>query len=167
MNPKPFSRRFLICAALTLSFTGYSAGDDERNRVERSLDGFARDLSATPIDPATLPTRIRDYLGRNPSFFGSTVTLLGPNQKALVSPYVYKAANGYADKNLVEPGYDIDGQAWLVKPRDTRASTWTEPYFDAGGGEIWMVTRSVPLNRDGVVYAVVTTDLQVEKPTAR
>ena len=77
---------------------------------------------------------------------------------------MYKAGEGYAEKNLVEPGYDIDSQVWLAKARDSKAATWTEPYFDAGGGEIWMITRTVPLMRDGVVYAVVTTDLPTDKP---
>ena len=167
MNVATFSRRILICALLTFAFPSFSVGDDERQRVERSLHGFAMELAAAPIDAATLPTRIRAYLGRNPSFFGSTVTFIGANQKASVSPYVYKAANGYADKNLVEPGYDIDRQEWLAKARDGKASTWTQPYFDAGGGEIWMVTRSVPLIKDGAVYGVVTTDLPVANPNPR
>ena len=37
------------------------------------------------------------------------------------------------------------------------------PYFDAGGGEIWMITRSVPA-RDAWVFAIVTTDLPVDAP---
>jgi hypothetical protein len=167
MNVATISRRILICAMLTLAFSSYSSGDDERQRVERSLHDFAMELSAAPIEAATLPEKIRAYLGRNPSFFGSTVTLIGANQKASVSPYVYKAANGYADKNLVEPSYDIDNQEWLAKARDRKAPTWTLPYFDAGGGEIWMVTRSVPLIKNGAVYGVVTTDLPVASPSQR
>ena len=29
-------------------------------------------------------------------------------------------------------------------PLAADAGVWTPPYFDAGGGEIWMITRSVP-----------------------
>ncbi len=167
MNVATISRRILICGMLTLALSSYSSGDDERQRVERSLHDFAMELLAAPIEAATLTEKIRAYLRRNPSFFGSTVTLIGANQKASVSPYVYKAANGYADKNLVEPSYDIDNQEWLAKARDGRAPTWTQPYFDAGGGEIWMVTRSFPLIKDGAVYGVVTTDLPVASPVPR
>lgn len=164
MNVATISRRILICAMLTLAFSSSSSGDDERQRVERSAHDFAMELSAAPIDAATLQTKIRAYLGRNPSFFGSAVALIGPNQKAYVSPYVYKVATGYADKNLVVPSYDIDNQEWLVKARDGKAPTWSQPYFDAGGGEIWMVTRSVPLIKDGAVYGVIATDLAVANP---
>ncbi|MFN6244412.1 MAG: hypothetical protein ACK4Y8_08670 [Bacteroidota bacterium] len=36
---------------------------------------------------------------------------------------------------------------------------WTAPYFDAGGGNIWMKTRSVPVKVNGKIIAVATTDL--------
>ena len=42
-------------------------------------------------------------------------------------------------------------------------SIWTPPYFDEGGGEIWMITRSVPARDAGGVFAV-TTDLPVDDP---
>jgi sigma-B regulation protein RsbU (phosphoserine phosphatase) len=159
-----FLRRILLCSFLALALAGCASSGDERKGVEKALDAFAQELAATPIEASALPSRMRAYLGRNPGFFGSTVTLLDADQKASVSPYVYKAGEGYAEKNLVEAGYDIDSQVWLANARDTKAATWTEPYFDAGGGEIWMITRTAPLIKDGVVYAVVTTDLPTDKP---
>ena len=44
------------------------------------------------------------------------------------------------------------------------AGVWTDPYFDAGGGEIWMITRSVPVRDAAGVFTIVTTDLPVEAP---
>ena len=35
---------------------------------------------------------------------------------------------------------------------------------NAGGGDIWMITRSVPLRDAEGVFAVVTTDLAVDDP---
>jgi DNA-binding response OmpR family regulator len=162
-------RRLALAALCALPLAGCGSSDDdtEQEKVEKALDAFARDLAATPIKEAELPARIRAYLMSNPSFFGSTVTLLNTAQKATTSPYVYKTAVGYADKNLVEPGYDIDTQPWLAPARDSKTSTWTAPYFDAGGGEIWMITRTVPLLSAGVVYAVVTTDLPTTAPVNR
>src|SRR5262249_33599083 len=65
-------------------------------------------------------------------------------------------------KDLAFPLYDIDNQDWVAEPRDSKQALWTDPYFDAGGGEIWMATRSVPLLHDG--YTVVTTDLPIAPP---
>ncbi len=162
-------RRLALAALCTLPLFGCGESDDdsEQESVEKALDAFAAELSATPIKEAELPARIRAYLLNNPGFFGSTVTLLNAQQKATSSPYVYKSGGGYADKNLVEPGYDIDSQSWLARARDSKTSTWTEPYFDAGGGEIWMITRTVPLISAGIVYAVVTTDLPTNAPGSR
>ena len=37
--------------------------------------------------------------------------------------------------------------------------------FDAGGGEIWMITRSVPVRDADGIFAIVTTDLPVDAPS--
>jgi len=50
------------------------------------------------------------------------------------------------------------------KPIDLKKPYWTEPYFDAGGGDIWMQTYSVPIIINNKVVAVATTDLAVDKP---
>jgi len=134
--------------------------------VERQLAAFAEELVADMPAADELPARIRAYLEANPAFFGSTVALIGENGKVFTSPYVYRDNGGLGEVDLAYPGYDIDNQAWLTEPRDRRQAVWSEPYFDAGGGNIWMVTRSVPLLRDGQVYAVVTTDLPVDPPPA-
>jgi DNA-binding response OmpR family regulator len=166
--PPLFAKRRLVLAALcAVPLAGCGGNDSEQELVEKALDAFAQDLSATPIKPAELPARIRAYLTGNPSFFGSTVVVLDTNQKAATSPYVFKRGSGYAEMDLVEPGYEIDNQGWLAPARNSKSSTWTAPYFDAGGGDIWMKTRTVPLLKDGVVYALVTTDLPTKDPSAK
>ena len=52
----------------------------------------------------------------------------------------------------------------MTAPLAAGAGVWTDPYFDAGGGEIWMITRSVPVRDAGGVFAIVTTDLPVDEP---
>lgn len=42
---------------------------------------------------------------------------------------------------------------------------WTDPYFDTGNGEVWMITRSVPVRDAKGIFAVITTDLVVDVPT--
>ena len=49
-------------------------------------------------------------------------------------------------------------------PLTANAGVWTAPYFDEGGSEIWMITRSVPVRDDEGVFALVTTDLPVDTP---
>jgi hypothetical protein len=135
-----------------------------RAQVEAALNAFVADLIAHPPTRAELPERIRSYLEAQPAFFGSAVALIDSDGLVTYSPYVYRSNGGLAEKDLAFSRYDINNHQWLAEPRDLKQPIWTDPYFDAGGGEIWMVSRSVPLLSDGRVYAVATTDLPVAAP---
>ena len=57
-----------------------------------------------------------------------------------------------APGDLATPDYDYLREddkewPWYVTPRKLGKPMWTEPYFDEGGGEVNMVTWSVPLKR--------------------
>ena len=79
--------------------------------------------------------------------------------------HVYRTADGYATTDLAVPSYNIEAQDWFTAPLAANAGVWTAPYFDAGGGEIWMITRSVPVRDAEGIFAIITTDLPVEAPT--
>ncbi len=162
--------RSLLLGLLVVSFAGCGSDGrgaqvDQRTQVEIALNDFAAELAADFPSQGALPDQIRAYLEAHPIFFGSTVASIGEDGAVFDSPYVYRLGDVLAEKNLATPDYDIDNQDWLAEPRDSMESVWTDPYFDAGGGDIWMVTLSVPLTKDGRVYAVATTDLPVDPPT--
>ena len=108
--------------------------------------------------------RLRAYLDAHRAFYGSAAAVLDQDGKVTASPYVYRTADGYATLDLAVPSYNIESQAWVTAPLAENAGVWTAPYFDAGGGEIWMVTRSVPVRDAEGVFALITTDLPVEDP---
>ncbi len=67
-----------------------------------------------------------------------------------------------------EPGYDPQqtlynyfAQAWYTEPIATGHLTWSEPYFDAGGAEVSMVTASVPVLYHGKLVGVATADVKL------
>ncbi len=133
--------------------------------IEKALDAFVTTLIDTPPTSNDISERIKIYLLSQPlTFFGSTVSLLDSLGKVSYSPYWYRINNLLAMKNLADTAYHINEQDWLRKPIDSGFAIWTEPYFDAGGGEIWMRTRSVPVYINGKIIAVATTDLEVKKP---
>lgn len=145
---------------------GDSSEEDGRAAVVAALDALAADLVENrPADAAAYTERLQSYLEANPSFFGSAAALLDDSGAVIASPYVYRTADGYASLDLAEPSYNIEEQDWFTAPLAESGSIWTAPYFDAGGGEIWMVTRSVPVRDTEGVFAIVTTDLGVEAPT--
>lgn len=149
---------------------------DEESAIEGYLTRFVSEIQAEPPSAALLPSRVRDYVEKCPgACYGATVTLLNAGGKAVASPYWYRRAGWrsirfqgkleYAD--LMSPDYRIDEQEWLRAPLRAGTPVWSEPYFDAGGGETWMRTLSVPVSIDGRIIAVATTDLKVPEPASR
>ena len=108
--------------------------------------------------------RLRAYLDAHPAFYGSAAALLDQDGRVTASPYVYRTADGYATMDLAVPYYNIELHARVTVPLAANASVRTAPYFDVGGGETWMVTRSVPVREAEGVFALITTDLPVEDP---
>ena len=149
--------------ALLLAADMPTAQEALRAEVVTALDPLAAELAVKgPMEPAAYEERLRAYLEDHPAFFGSAVALLDHDGRVFASPYVYRADGGYVTLDLAVPDYNIDSQAWVTEPLAADAGVWTEPYFDAGGGEIWTVTRSVPLRDARGIFAIITTDLPVE-----
>ena len=129
--------------------------------------GFHSSVSselARPTDAAAYVERLHAYLDAHPAFYGSGAALLDQDGRVTASPYVYRTADGYATVDLAVRSYNIESQEWFTAPLAANAGVWTAPYFDAGGGEIWMITRSVPVRDAEGVFALVGTDLPVEEP---
>lgn len=120
-----------------------------------------------PADEASLKLRLQEYLKNSPSYFyGATIAVLNAEGNVINSPYYYRISDTELEftDGLMSAGYEIDKQPWLRLPIDTGEAVWSEPYFDEGGGNIWMQTRSVPVRLDGKIVAVATTDLAVDGP---
>ena len=162
-------RLFLIMLALVATLgcgSSDSTHEDQRAAVEMALDTLAADLLQNrPPDVAAYRERLQGYLEANPAFFGSAAALLDPSGRVVASPYVYRTPEGYASTDLAAPAYQIEAQDWFTEPIAANTGIWTEPYFDAGGGEVWMITRSVPVRDAQGLFAIITTDLTVDQPT--
>jgi hypothetical protein len=129
-------------------------------KIEIALDEFVADLENHLPDTNNISDRVRIYMYlRDDFFFGATVTLLDSAKLAVYSPYWYRSNGSLLEKNLADTAYHINDQSWLREPIDSGYAIWTDPYFDAGGGNIWMKTRSVPVYKNGQIIAVATTDL--------
>ena len=141
-----------------------SKQEASRTAVVAALDTLVAELVADrPADAYT--ERLQAYLEAHPAFYGSAAALLDRSGTVIASPYVYRTADGYATRDLAVPSYNIETQEWFTAPLAANAGVWTAPYFDAGGGEIWMITRSVPVRDTGGFFAIITTDLPVDAST--
>lgn len=130
--------------------------------VEAAVITFVDSLQKSFPDDSLVSTRIAAYLERHPSyFFGSTIAVMNADTSVRLSPYWYRSGTSLAYADLAVASYQIRTKGWFTEPIAKRAAVWTEPYFDAGGGEIWMRTYSVPVIISGRIVAIATTDLAV------
>ncbi len=111
---------------------------------------------------------IQKNLEKNDQIFGSTVAY-EPYQfeQSLYywSPYYNRTPdNSLRFTQLGNLEYDYFNQEWYVLPKQNLSPTLSSPYFDAGGGEIWMVTWSIPFSdKNGNFRGVATTDIDFSK----
>lgn len=112
--------------------------------------GFAAEFRGTPGDSvATVPDAPGAPL-REPG--------------GLFAPYVFRGGpRGALVRVDLAQRYDYTAppHEWFTRPRSTGTAGWCEPYFDAGGGNVAMVTFSHPVRRNGEVIGVVTVDVSL------
>lgn len=128
--------------------------------------------SGTMKDQATVQRYLTDALAKTPGIFGSCLAFepdtFIPGVKNYC-PYVYWKDGKPTFENLVPPGYNHFDWAWYKEPKRLGHELWTEPFFDAGGGNIIMTTRSVPFRkpqpdgRPGEFWGVATIDISLEQ----
>lgn len=95
----------------------------------------------------------------NPVICGSAVAMTDGSR----APYSYLSGGSILSTSLATEEYDYTRQEWYVKPLETGAGYWSEPYFDEGGGNMLMTTYSVPVtDARGRVRAVLTADVSLE-----
>ena len=166
--------RTLICFLVLVSLLATtqacrtSSPQDETAKEETvlALTNFVAKLVADrPEDATAYAQQLKSYLETNPAFYGAAAVLLDENQNIVASPYVYRTSNGFEIVDLATPDYGIENQAWFYEPLSQDKGIWTDPYFDSGGGEIWMITYAVPVRNAEGTFAILTTDLPSDAPS--
>jgi len=165
---------FSLCALLAAGCA--SSGDNaERSGadvaamkevVETRLDALALEFGAVrDLDAQDAFGMLEKHLAGNPEIYGAAFAFAPEEREGEVvksSPYVFRAAGGLVRKDLAE-SYDYVSEQWYSRPVEIGRAVWSDPYFDEGGGDIWMITYSVPIYEpDSVLIGVLTSDLPTE-----
>ena len=129
---------------------------------------LAASAEAITFDETTMLATIHQTLQRNEQIFGSTIAYEPYQFQSNLyywSPYYSRASdNTIQFAQLGNPEYNYFQWDWYTLPKKKNASVLSPPYFDEGGGNIWMVTWSVPFyNSAGKFKGVATTDISFQQ----
>ena len=116
--------------------------------------GVARDLASTAgisnYDEETVLKVIQSTLINNEQVFGSTIAYepykFQPDLK-FWAPFYSRTSVTKMDLKFTQLGnsdYDYLKSDWYTLAKNNRTPILSDPYFDFGGGNIWMVTWSAP-----------------------
>jgi len=121
-------------------------------------------LEEDSFTPQTIKKAIESSLKDSQYIYGMAVAL-EPNVlvKKPFSDYYYKNNNEIVYANLCSQDYDYQNQPWYLKPSLMKKPTWSEPYYDDGGGNTLMATYSNPIFKNDKFAGVITVDLSLKK----
>ncbi|HMB93761.1 MAG TPA: cache domain-containing protein [Rhodothermales bacterium] len=143
-----------------------------RLEVEQALGTFATVASGmTDRDTDKVFAMLQTYMRENPQIYGAAFAFAPEDNGGVKSaPYVFRQGDTLVEKNLIDSyDYTAPEQMWYVTPVETKAPVWTDPYFDEGGGDVWMVTYAIPVytTADALeLIGVVTSDVLIPEPSA-
>ena len=131
-------------------------------------ENLALMLEGTDCTDAEIHSLLQKVVAGNPEIYGSAIAWapeMYRKGQRYFGPYYYKSGDSlrYADLGGT---YNYPAWEWYIQPMLRKKGVWSEPYYDKGGGDILMVTYSVPFYRyrEGkrVFSGVVTCDIALE-----
>ncbi|MBF0398648.1 MAG: PDC sensor domain-containing protein, partial [Desulfobacterales bacterium] len=140
---------------------------DIKKEVEQKLSLLANEISQKKLmDNETAFAMLSDYLSKNSKIYGAAFAFAPQKKDGKViksSPYIYRSGENLIKKNLIESyDYTKSNHKWYVTPVKKSKAVWSEPYYDEGGGNAWMITYSIPIYSSGKnphLIGVVTSDV--------
>ncbi len=145
---------------------------DLLNQAEAAVRNGVWDVQFFLQSPDSLESLTRRILEENPIVMGSTVAMVPGyyEDRPLYSPYSCRVPgfDGIATLSLATDEYNYPEQEWFTQALDKDEGYWSEPYVDTGGGELLMVTFSMPVrDESGRVAAILTSDVSLDWMTGQ
>jgi len=137
--------------------------------IEKIGQGIVQYTENAKNDSLNLHRFLRDVVKSNSELYGSTIAYepyMFDSTKMLFAPYYYKKNLKTLYESLATPEYNYPTWQWYSVPKQLMQKRWSDPYFDAGGGNIIMSTYSMPFFRNiknkKVFAGIATCDLSLE-----
>lgn len=140
--------------------------DNTLHAVEVAVDNSVWAIGENLSDPDSMYAVTQRFLVVNPVVVGCAVAFepyYYRKKGVFFSPYSYRSNNIIKNMQLGTDDYEYHYMDWYQIPKLLKRSYWSEPYFDAGGGNMVMSTYSKPLyDKEGKLYAVFKADISLE-----
>jgi sigma-B regulation protein RsbU (phosphoserine phosphatase) len=114
---------------------------------------------------ASIEGVLRSLVEGNARIYGSTASFapyaFDPHAERY-APYYFRGAERIERQDLAAPTYRYWEKDWYTDAMRSGRPSWSQPYFDEGGGGVWMVTYTVPIGLPGAaprLRGVVTADV--------
>ena len=121
-------------------------------------------LKRTGFSAENIQMTLSEALQNESSFFGMAMAFDPDNiVNKPFSPYYYKQDNTISYVDLALNDYDYLHQAWYTISTLNKRASWSEPYFDEGGGNTLMATYSNPITHHQRFVGILTIDLSLQK----
>jgi len=126
-------------------------------------------IKANPNNYEIVLPLLKRSIQNDSSLFGSALAL-NPNSylNKMYCKYFYRGVDSINAKWLMPPAYNYSESDWFARPKVQKEPIWSEPYFDKGGGEVFMSTYSCPiLDVNSEFLGVVTADVELNTLSER
>jgi ketosteroid isomerase-like protein len=139
--------------------------DCRKATVENGVKELAKSLAGKDLKPEDMPAILTNFLKLYPEIYGSTLAFAPSAENGNVhraAPYIYRFGKEFKQVSLPE-SYDYTVSEWYAVPVGTKKPAWSNPYFDDGGGQVVMITYSLPVyDKNNNLIGVLTGDLEVK-----
>lgn len=111
-------------------------------------------------NPDSLYPLTRQIIEHNPYVFGTAIAFepyYFEEKGYYFSPYSCREGDTIRTLQLGTEDYDYFSMDWYATPKKLRKGYWSEPYFDEGGGQMLMVTYSIPIYKNDTTFIGIQT----------
>ena len=140
--------------------------DNVLSSVEVAITNTIPEIEENLDDPDKMYVITERLLRLNPNIVGSAVAFepdYYPEKGVYFSPFAYRKDSVILTKQLGTTDYEYHYMDWYQIPKLLGKAYWSDPYFDAGGGDMPLITYSLPLfNSEGQIFAVFTADISLD-----
>ena len=139
---------------------------DVMNQVETAVRNNVWAVKMALAYPDTLAYLTGRIVTDNDFISGSAIAFVEnyyPEKGRMFSPYSFRQDGVVKESQLGTESYNYLEKEWFTEPLAQNGGYWSEPYFDSGGGKMFMTTYSIPVTDDeGRTAAVLTSDVSLD-----